>query len=63
MALLLSKKSLVVDSTGAGGVIFNLLLYQRSVYTNNHVSNSGYPKQSKITTKRQDSGEYIFGKK
>jgi hypothetical protein len=52
MALLLSKKSLVVDSTGAGGVIFNLLLYQRSVYTNNHVSNSVYPKLSKITTKK-----------
>ena len=52
MTLLLSKKSLVVNSTGAGGVIFNLSLYQRAVYTNNHVSNSAYPKLSKITTKK-----------
>ena len=61
MTLLLSKKSLVVDSTGTGGVIFNLPLYQRSVYTNNHVSNPGYPKLSQITTKKQESGEYTFG--
>jgi hypothetical protein len=42
-----------VNSTGAGGVIFNLPLYKGSVYTNNHVSNPGYPKISQITTEKK----------